>query len=72
MITLDLSHAIENRLERIAKVSGRDPSTILAEAVERVLEDAKYIAAVEQPYRGYLADPSSAIPFSVIRAELGQ
>jgi hypothetical protein len=35
------------------------------------LEDAENIAAAERLYREYLADPSNAIPFSVIRAELG-
>jgi len=46
-------------------------AAILAEAVEHVLEDAEDIAAAEQSYREYLDDPSSAVPFSVIRAELG-
>lgn len=71
MITLDLSPEIESRIARIAENWGRDPSAILAEAVEHVLEDAEDIAAAEQSYREYLDDPSSAVPFSVIRAELG-
>ena len=43
MIALDLSPETERRLAAIAKGFGREPSAILAEAVERVLEDAEDI-----------------------------
>jgi RHH-type rel operon transcriptional repressor/antitoxin RelB len=63
MIAIELPPEVEKELDRRAREKGQTTSDYAREALIERLADAQDVE--------YLADPSSAVPFSVIKAELG-
>lgn len=71
MLCIDLTPELETILDRRAKEKGQAPAEYARLAIIQQLEDAEDIEDAEAAYAKYLADPSTAVPFSVIKAELG-
>ena len=71
MIAIELPPEVEKELDRRARDKGQTTADYARETLIERLEDAEDVEEAEKAYAEYLADPSSAVPFSVIKAELG-
>ena len=72
MLAIRLSPAIEKRLERLAKRTGRTKTYYAREAILQHLEDLEDVYLAEQAYARYLKGEKKTIPLEEIMKRLGR
>ena len=71
MLAIRLPAAIEKRLEKLAKRTGRTKTYYAREAILRHLEDLEDIYLAEQAYARYLSGKEKSIPLEESMKRLG-
>ena len=71
MLAIRLPAAIEKRLERLAKRTGRTKTFYVREAVLQHLEDLEDIYLADQVYARYLKGEEKSIPLEEVMKRLG-
>ena len=71
MLSLRLPAEVEDRLERLAKKTGRTKTYYVREAIELHLEDLEDLYLAEKAYSNYLAGKTTARPIEDVAREYG-
>lgn len=71
MLSLRLPHEIEDRLEKLAKKTGRTKTYYVRKAIEAYLQDMEDIYLAEMAYGEYLSGNVQSRPISELAAEYG-
>ena len=71
MLSLRLSDDIEERLEKLAKKTGRTKTYYAREAIELHLEDMEDLYLAEKAHGDYLAGKTTARPIEDVAREYG-
>ena len=69
MLAVRLDKELEERLERLAELTGRTKTFYAREAIEAHLDDLEDFYLAEERLRRFRAE--DAIPLAVLKAELG-
>lgn len=71
MLSLRLPEELEDRLERLAKTTGRTKTYYAREAIEAYIQDLEDVYRAEKAYGDYLSGKVKSKPISELAAEYG-
>ncbi len=71
MLSLRLPEELEDRLEKLAKTTGRTKTYYAREAIEAYIQDMEDVYLAEKAYGDYLSGKVKSKPISELAAEYG-
>lgn len=71
MLAIRLDEALENRLDALARKTGRTKTWYARKAIETYLDDLEDAAEATAAYEEYLLDGAASSPLSDVRKHLG-